>query len=133
MAVIRRVEDIQAWQKASVLVRAIYEVSDQRALLKDYALRDQLRRSAISVISNIAEGFGRRTSKEFINFLSIAHGSVAELQSQLYVTLDLGYVSKPRFTELYNLAEEISKMTQSLMSYLQSNSQLATPNSQLRR
>ena len=133
MAVILRFEDIQAWQKARNLVRKIYELTSDEPLVKDYVLRDQLRRAVISIMSNIAEGFARRTSKEFINFLTMAHGSAAEVQSHLYVALDLQYLSEQGFRELYQLAEEVSKMIQGFMIYLKSNSQLSTRNSQLRR
>lgn len=133
MSVITKFEDIQAWQKARKLVRTVYEVSGDGQFLKDYALREQLRRAAISTMSNIAEGFARRGSKEFVNFLKMAHGSVAEVQSHLYVAFDLDYITKERFQMLYNLAEEVSKMTQAFMTYLKTNSKLSTPNSQLRR
>jgi len=132
MGAIARFEDIQAWQKAKVLVCKIYEVSSNGSLANDWALRDQLRRAAISIMSNIAEGFARRTSKEFANFLSMAHGSAAEVQSHLYVALELRYLSEHRFKELYQLAGEVSKMVQAFMAYLKSNSQLSTRNSQLK-
>ena len=132
MSAIIRFEDIQAWQKAKLLVRRIYEVTREGIFAKDFALRDQLRRAAISMMSNIAEGFARRTSKEFANFLNMAHGSAAEVQSQLYIARDLGYITETRFHELYQLAEEVSKMVQGFIDYLKTNSQLSTHNSQLK-
>ena len=112
MAKINRFEEIQAWKKARELTKAIYEATKVDPFHKDFALRDQVRRAAISVMSNVAEGFARRTDKEFINFLAIAHGSVAELQSQLYVGLDQNYLPQERFDNLYSLAEETSRLIQ---------------------
>lgn len=131
MATIGKFEDIQAWQKSRTLVRAIYEITREGQLARDFTLRDQIRRAALSIMTNIAEGFARRTSKEFVNFLAMAHGSAAEVQSQLYVALDFGYISKPTFDKLYVLADEISRMVQSFMAYLKTNSKLTTRNSEL--
>lgn len=133
MAGIRRFEDIEAWQKARHLVQAIYALTDNGAFPKDYILRDQLRRAAVSMMSNIAEGFARRGSKEFANFLSMTHGSAAELQSHLYVARDRRYLVAEDFQKLYDGAAEVSRMVQGLMTYLRSNSQLSTRNSELRR
>src|SRR3990170_3155390 len=108
MAKINRFEEIQAWKKARELTKAIYEATKVDPFHKDFAPRDQVRRAAISVMSNVAEG----TDKEFINFLAIAHGSVAELQSQLYVGLDQNYLPQKRFDSLYSLAEETSRLIQ---------------------
>jgi four helix bundle protein len=118
MGQIRKFEEIQSWQKARGLSQAIYNITKNSELSKDFALRDQLRRSGISVMSNITEGFARRTNKEFINFLGLAHGSVAELQSQLYIALDQQYISKEQFHAIYCLAEETSKLIQGLAKYL---------------
>lgn len=131
MTAIVRFEDIQAWQKARQLVRQVYVVTENGQFGKDYSLRDQLRRASVSVMSNIAEGFARRTPRDFANFLGMARSSTAEVQSQLYVALDLGYLSAERFRELYGLAEEISRMTQGFSKYLRANPQLTTRNSQL--
>jgi len=133
MAVIRRFEDIQAWQKARILVREVYALTEGGLFGRDHALRDQVRRAAVSTMSNIAEGFARRRSKEFVNFLNMAHGSAAEVQSHCYVALDRGYISEEAFQKLYQLADEVSKIIQGLMSYLGFNSKLSTRNSQLRR
>jgi four helix bundle protein len=93
MATFNRVEDIQAWQKARILAVKVYRVCEEGKFAKDYELRGQIRRSATSVMANIAEGQGRRTDKDFANFLNIALGSVAETKSHLYLALDLGYLS----------------------------------------
>ena len=121
MGKIEKFEDIVAWQKARVLVREVYRVCSVENYKKDYNLIDQTRRSAISIMANIAEGFARRTNKEFINFLGMAHASAAELQSHLYVALDQNYISKEDFNVLYNGTEEISKMIQGFANYLRNS------------
>lgn len=89
---IKRFEDLEVWQLARRLVRQIYEISKRAELSKDFGLRNQIQRSAVSIMSNIAEGFERKSKKEFIHFLSIAKASSGECRSQLYVTLDLEYL-----------------------------------------
>ncbi len=85
MATFKRFEDIQAWQKARQVTRLIYQLSAEGHFAKDYGLRDQIQRASVSIMANIAEGFGRRSDKEFANFLNIAHGSASEVQSHLYI------------------------------------------------
>ena len=93
---------------------AIYAATIKDEFKKDYPLRDQVRRAGISIMSNIAEGFGRKSSKEFVNFLSMAHASAAEVQSHLYVALGQKYISEDEFLRLYSLAEETSMLIQGL-------------------
>jgi len=85
---------------------------------KDYALRDQIRRSSISIMANIAEGFGRHSNKEFANFLNIAHGSLVETKSHLYIALDLNYINEELFSQLYLELDEIARMSFSLQKHL---------------
>jgi len=118
VAKIERFEDIEAWKKARVLVRDIYNICNIDQYKRDYNLVDQTRRAAVSIMANIAEGFARRTKKEFINFLGIAHASAAELQSHLYVALDQNYISDEEFNLLYKMTEEVSKMIQGFINYL---------------
>lgn len=129
MATIERFEDIQAWQKARVLVKEVYSVSNAGRFAKDYGLRDQIRRAAVSIMLNIAEGFARKTNKEFNQFLVIAHGSSAEVQSALYVALDQGYMTSSEFDTLYRLADEVSRMIMAFSRYLNSNSPQNSKNS----
>lgn len=103
------------------LISMLYQISNNPPFSKDYALVNQIRRSAISIASNIAEGFERDGNKEFINFLYIAKGSCGELRCQLYIALDLTYLEKARFEELFNLATEISKAIGKLIHYLQNS------------
>lgn len=118
MAKIERFEDVQAWQKARELNKAIYEITKTSHFSKDFSLRDQIRKASVSIMANIAEGFGRRSKKEFSNFLNMAHGSAAEVQCHLYVALDLQYITKGDFETLYIKAEEVSRMIQGFMKYL---------------
>lgn len=118
MAKIVRFEDIHAWQKARGLVQEIYSVSNSGLFSKDFGLRDQIRRAAVSIMLNIAEGFARKTNREFCQFLVIAHGSAAEVQAALYVALDLGYITTEQFERLYFTTEETSKMIMGFSIYL---------------
>ena len=118
MAKFETFEDIVAWQKTRALNIEIYTASNNGSFSKDYALKDQMRRAAISIVSNIAEGFERRTKQEFIHFLSIAKASCGELRAQLYIALDLKYISEEEFKKLHSIALEISKMIGGLMGYL---------------
>ena len=117
---IKRFEDLEVWQLARELVNQIYKLSRKTKLSKDFGLRNQLQRSAVSIMSNIAEGFERKTNKEFIQFLNIAKASSGELRSQLYVTLDLEYLDKVTFETVYNLCEKISKSIAGFIKYLKS-------------
>ena len=118
VATIRRFEDLEAWQQARKLTHAIYAASKQGAFAKDFALRDQIRRASISVMSNIAEGFERDGNREFRHFLSIAKASAGEIRSQLYIALDQGYITPERFSHLSDLATRTSRMISGLMGYL---------------
>jgi len=107
---IRRFEDLLVWQKARELTRAIYALSAQGPFSRDFGLRDQLRRAAVSVMANIAEGFERGGRGEFHQFLSMAKGSCGETRSGLYVALDAKYLSAQDFDRLSGLAQEIGRM-----------------------
>lgn len=122
MAKIERFEDILAWQKARELVAAIYETSSDGRFAKDFGLRDQIRRAAVSIMLNIAEGFARKTNREFFQFLVIAHGSAAEVQAALYVALDQKYISQEHFENLYKMADETSKTIMGFSKYLKKSS-----------
>lgn len=118
MAKIERFEDIQAWQRARELNKDIYHITKDANFSKDFSLRDQIRRASVSVMANIAEGFGRRSNKEFANFLNMAHGSAAEVQCHLYIALDQTYIHRKDFEDLYDKINIVSKMIQKFMSYL---------------
>ena len=118
MATFKKFEDILAWQKSRQATKLVYEITNQGNFAKDFGLRDQIRRSSVSVMANIAEGFGRRSNKEFSNFLNFAHGSIAETQSHLYIALDLNYLNRNDFSELYKIYDEDSRMVMSLSQHL---------------
>ena len=118
MATIARFEDIVGWQKARRVTTLIYEITGQGVFSKDFGLRDQIRRSSVSIMANIAEGFGRKSDKEFANFLNYAHGSVAETQSHLYVALDLKYLDKEQFEIIYLMLDETSRILMGFSKHL---------------
>jgi len=111
-------EDIEAWQKGRELTREIYAISHHGPFAKDFGLRDQIRRACVSIISNIAEGFERGGTREFLQFLAIAKGSSGEVRSQLYVALDQGYIAKEAFDRLAALTTETGRLIGGLMNYL---------------
>ena len=104
MSLIERFEDIRAWQEARVLTKQIYQLSGDGIFNQDFGLRDQIRRAAVSAMSNIAEGFDCVTKKEFARFLEIARRSTVEVQSLLYVALDVGYINEKTFGHYYQQA-----------------------------
>lgn len=116
---IKRFEEIKAWQEARGLVKMIYQATKaKRPFWNDYKFKEQITSAAVSVMSNIAEGFSRHTKKEFVQFLFIAKGSCAEVQSQLYVALDQGYISENNFKEFYIKAEEVARILSGFITYL---------------
>ncbi|MFW6217680.1 MAG: four helix bundle protein [Verrucomicrobiota bacterium] len=121
MSTITRFEDIQAWQKAREVASAIYKLCKAGDLATDFGLRDQIRRSAVSSQSNIAEGFGRESNQEFIRFLKIAKGSSCEFRSQLYNLLDAEYIDQPIFDRLYQMSEETERLIGGFINYLEKN------------
>ncbi|MEQ1839432.1 MAG: four helix bundle protein [Verrucomicrobiales bacterium] len=118
MATIRQFEDILSWQKARDLTREIYTATRKDEFSKDFALKDQIRRAAISITSNIAEGFERDGSREFVQFLSHAKGSCGEVRSQLYLALDAGYLKEDEWKTLHQSCLEISRLIDSFSNYL---------------
>ena len=130
MTTIKRFEEVKAWQVAREIVRDVYRLVDGTQLARDYGLRDQLTRAAVSVMSNIAEGFGRNSSKDFARFLDLSRASAAEVQSLLYVADDIGYVEPSVATALRERMDECIAMIAGLQRYLRKNSR--TPNSKLR-
>lgn len=118
MATIRKFEDIEAWQKGRELSKRIYSITGQNSFARDFKLKDQILGSSGSVMDNIAEGFERGGNNEFIHFLTISKGSAGEVKSQLYRALDRNYINETTFREIYDLADDISRMIAGLISYL---------------
>ena len=121
MAAFKTFEEINAWQNARVLVKEVYAMTRNGAFSNDYGLKDQIQRAAVSICSNIAEGFERRGNKEFINFLWIAKGSAAEVCSQLYTAKDLCYITDEQFKAMYDSAKQIGGMLFNLITVLSSD------------
>lgn len=97
MGTVKRFEDLEIWQHARELVRYVYQLTDKQEFSRDYGLKDQIRRSSVSVMNNISEGFESRTTKRFINYLGHAKGSCGETRSVSYVALDCKYISESEF------------------------------------
>ncbi len=116
--VIQRFEDVIAWQKAKLLT---YELRVTLAPVNDYSFRDQIFRASLSIMNNIAEGFGRRTDRELKHFLHVARGSTAEVRSMLILASELNYISAAKQEELLTLTEEISKLLSGFIKSLTSD------------
>jgi four helix bundle protein len=116
---IERFEELEAWKEARVLVSQIYALSKKTVDFgRDYRFRDQLTAASISAMSNIAEGFSRRANRAFVQFLFIAKGSCAEVQSLLYVALAQRHTTASDFQRLYTQAEKVARLTSGLITYL---------------
>lgn len=111
-------KEMTVFKEAVKLVKRVYELTSEKAFLKDYSLKDQLRRSTVSIISNIAEGSGRGTRKDNTNFLAISRGSCCELQAQLLISNELGLIDDNRFTELDDQCDYIIRMLTKLINYM---------------
>jgi four helix bundle protein len=115
---IENFEEIEAWKEARKMVLEIYRAfSDCR----DFGFKDQIQRAGISIMANIAEGFERNTNKEFVNFLSIARGSNAEVKSLLYMATDIGYIDQSVFDNLIGRVNKINGLLNGFISYLKNN------------
>lgn len=116
---ITQFEDIEVWKLGRELTRAVYRVSKSGGFAGDYALRDQIRRAAISITSNIAEGFERGGNREFLQALAVAKGSAGEVRSQLYAALDEAYISEAEFEQLRDQCLKVSRVIAGFITFLQ--------------
>ena len=121
MPTISRFEEIEAWKTARQLTNLIYEFTAQEKFSRDFGLRDQIRRAAVSIMSNIAEGFESQTQPQFIHYLSVAKASAGEVRSQLYVALDQSYISKGQFDQAFDLADKALCQLVRFITYLESH------------
>ena len=121
MAKIHKFEDIVGWQKARDLCKYVYSLTKHSSFSHDFGLRDQIQRAAVSVMSNIAEGFESQNNKTFIRYLYIAKGSCAEVRTQTYVALDQGYICHEEFAKLQQLSNETSSLIGGFINYLSQN------------
>jgi len=120
MATIERFEDLDVWRTARKLANRVYEHTRQEPFSKDFGLRDQIQRAAVSIMSNIAEGFESRTQSIFVDDLGHARASAGEVRAQLYVASDQDYLSGPEFEVTYDLADKASRQLFRLIQYLNS-------------
>ena len=118
MSTAKRFEELEVWQRAKDLTNLIYEISSSGTFAQDFGLRDQMRRAAVSIMSNIAEGFESQTQALFIQYLNRAKGSSGELRAQLYIAQE--YITTSEFQSVFSLAELCSKQLASLIRYLES-------------
>ncbi len=121
-------KELKVWQKAMDLTVEVYKLVKLLPKEETYALSDQMRRAVVSIPSNIAEGQGRNSDKEFIQFLSIARGSLWELETQIEICLRIGYIDQSLATNIYNLIAEISKMLNALSNSLKPQNQCLKSN-----
>ena len=121
MGKIERFEDIEAWQEGCQLVERIYEITTNDAFARDLNLKDQIRRAAISIPSNIAEGYERGSKKELIHFLYIAKGSAGELRTQIHIAEKLRYLSRTECEEISQHVQYISRLIANFIKYLKNS------------
>ena len=122
MAAITTFEEIESWKRGRELCRRLYAITSQGTFARDFGLRDQIRRAAVSILSNIAEGFERDSGdKDFRHFLGLAKGSAGEVRAQLYVATDAGYLTPVEFDELMKLVTDVSILLRRFMVYLESS------------
>ncbi len=114
-------EDVEIWKDARRLTQAVYRLTITERFSKDFGLRDQIRRAAVSIMSNIAEGYERGGNQEFTQFLYVAKGSCGEVRSQLYVALDQGYAEQKQTDELMKSFKRLSSMISNLITYLRNS------------
>ena len=118
MSKFERFEDIEAWKEGCRLATRVYEITKEGNFSKDWGLKDQIQRAAVSIPSNISEGFERDSKQEFIRFLSIAKGSAGEVRTQLYIAKNLEYIDAKTFDELTDKAKYVSSLIANLIKYL---------------
>ena len=118
MASIERYEDLEVWRLARSFTVTMYRYAKEGAFAKDFGLRSQICRAAVSIVSNIAEGFECRSNSHFVNFLDMAIGSAAECRAQLYIAHDLNYIDNEAFKELHGEVVRIGQMLTRLIQYL---------------
>ena len=118
MAKITKFEEIRAWKMSKEIANSVYRLSNETELSKDFGLKDQMRRAAGSMMHNIAEGFDAGSDPEFIRFLRYSLRSATELQSQMYLALDLGYVEKSEFEALYSEVNIAKNHLHGFIAYL---------------
>ncbi|HET7234731.1 MAG TPA: four helix bundle protein, partial [Longimicrobium sp.] len=115
---VRRFEDLEVWRVAKDLALAVYKATEHGRFGRDFGLRDQIRKAAVSVMSNVAEGFDRYSRNEFRQFVAIARGSASEVRSQLHLARELGYLAQPEFDDMHERCWQLSRMLGTLRDKL---------------
>lgn len=118
MPTIKNFENLDCWKEARILVNDVYELTKKTKFRRDFGLRDQIQRSAVSAMTNIAEGFGRYSTKEFIRFLDYTQSSCEEVKSLLYVAYDQKYITKEDLEANYKQAGDVRNLSLALIKYL---------------
>jgi four helix bundle protein len=118
MSKVSRFEDLKCWQASRKLVKEIYSLAESEKLFKDFETKSQIKRAALSTMSNIAEGFGKFSNREFIRYLDTAQSSALEVKSILYVLLDMNYILPEKFDILNRVVEDMRYLTLALIKYL---------------
>lgn len=119
MTTISRFEDIEAWKTARELTRTVYLLTEQGSFAKDFGLKNQIQRASVSVMSNIAEGFESRTQAQFLEYLGYAKASAGEVRCQLYIAMDLSYLTQEQIKQVFELADKSSRQIARFMNYLE--------------
>jgi four helix bundle protein len=122
MAKVEKFEDLRCWQAARELVKLVYLACEEGKLAKDYDTRGQLKRAALSSMNNIAEGFGRYSTKDFIKFLDISRSSADEVKSIPYALEDVSYLAEERINQIRDKAQETKNITLAFIRYLRTKS-----------
>jgi four helix bundle protein len=115
---IERFEDIKAWQEARLLTNMVFDITDGEHIARRYRFTSQIESAAVSVMNNIAEGFARKSDKEFIQFLFVSKGSASEVQSMLHVCLDRKFITKTQFDKAYEQSDKTARMISNFIKYL---------------
>ena len=118
MGKIERFEDLRCWKEAGELVKEVYIISEDGKLARDFDTKSQIKRAALSIMNNIAEGFGKYSTKEFIRYLDTAHNSASEVKSIVYVLIDLNYLEETKAKEIQDKADKVKALSLALIRYL---------------
>lgn len=118
---IKKFEDIRAWNESRVLNKKIFQLAEKLKIKHEYTLAEHIKKTSLSIMANIAEGYSRSNNNDFVRFLFYSKSSCSELKSHLYLIMDFGYIDSSEFDELYQFIENIEKMISKFISYLKQN------------
>ncbi len=118
MSKVERFEDLNCWKEARELVKEVYIICEEGKLSRDFDTKSQIKRAALSIMNNIAEGFGKYSTKEFIRYLDTAHNSASEVKSIVYVLIDLNYLEETKAKEIQDRTDKVKALSLALIRYL---------------